>query len=144
MKPANLQSPKPSRWIAIIVILAMLAPTAGPAQLRHSAPEAVRSSVLKLGVGQWVRVREDTGLEFNGRITGIGPQVFQMERRDAAGPTFVYYADVVRIKRVQYVSDRGNFPPGAWAGLAIFGVIFLSWAICKANNCSKAAAQASW
>ena len=99
MKPANLQSKKPSRWIAIIVIFAILAPTAGPAQSRHSAPEAVRLRVLKLGVGQSVRVREQGGVELNGKITGIGPQVFQLEQRDAAGPTDVYYANVEKIRR---------------------------------------------
>jgi len=144
MKPANLLSQKPSRWIASILIFAILAPTAGPAQSRHSAPEAVRSRVLKLGVGQSVRVREQGGVELNGKITGIGPQVFQLEQRDAAGPTFIDYANVARIKRAQYSSERGDFPPGAWAGLAVFGAIFLTWAICKANNCSKAATEASW
>lgn len=144
MKPANLLSRKPPRWIALIAIFAILAPTAEPAQARQLAPEAVRSRVLKLGVGQSVRVREQGGVELNGKIIGIGPQVFQIEQRDAAGPTLICYANVARIKRAQYSSERGDFPPGAWAGLAIFGVIFLSWAICKANNCSKAATQASW
>ena len=98
MKPANLLSQKPSRWIALIAIFAILAPTPAPAQSRHSAPEAVRAHVLKLGVGQWIRVREQGGVNLDGQITGIGPRVFQMQRRDAAGPTDVYYSDVVKIR----------------------------------------------
>lgn len=144
MKPANLLSQRPSRWVALVLISAILVLSTEAAEGRPPAREAVRSCVLKLGVGQWVRVREQGGVELNGKITGIGPQVFQLEQRDAAGPTLIYYANVARIKRAQYSSERGDFPPGAWAGLAVFGVIFLTWAICKANNCSKAATEASW
>jgi hypothetical protein len=89
MKPTNLLNQEPFRWIAIIAIFAILAPTAAPAQSRYSAPEAVRSRVLKIGVGHWVHVREHTGVRLNGQITGIGPQIFQIQQRDVAGPTLV-------------------------------------------------------
>jgi hypothetical protein len=142
MKHVNLLSQKPSRWIALIAIFAILAPTAAPAQSRHSAPEAVRSRVLNLGVGQWVRIREQSGASLDGQITGIGPRIFQIQRRDAAEPTDIYYADVARIRcgRAEQFEAR----PGERAGLIFVGAIFLSLIICTATKCTKSAAQASW
>lgn len=142
MKPANLLIQKPSRWIAIIAIFAILAPTAAPAQSRHSAPDAVRARILKLGVGQWIRVREQSGVNLDGQITGIGPRIFQMQRHDAAGPTDVYYADVARIRCGRAEQFEGR--PGEWAGPILVGAIFLSLIICTATKCTKSAAQASW
>jgi len=144
MKPANLLSQKPSRWIAIIAIFAILAPTAVPAQSRHAAPEAVRARVLKLGVGQWVRVREQSGFTLDGQITGIGPQIFQIQQRDVAGPTVVYYADVARIKCAQDPEDRAGLSRAGWGGIAIVGGVILFIALCKATACTKSAAESSW
>lgn len=144
MKHLNLLSPKPSRWIALVAILAILAPTAGLAQSRHSAPEAVRSRVLKIGVGQWVRVREHSGVKLEGQITSIGPRIFQMERRDAAGPTAVYYADVARIKCALSPEDHSGLSRAGWGGLAIVGAVILFIALCKATACTKSAAESSW
>lgn len=144
MKPANLLSRKPSRWIAIVAILAILAPTAAPAQSRHSAPEAVRARVLKIGVGQWVRVREHSGVKLDGQITGIGPRIFQMQQSDAAEPTAVYYADVARIKCAQSPEDHSGLSRAGWGGLAIVGGVILFIALCKAKACTKSAAESSW
>jgi hypothetical protein len=144
MKPANLRSRKPSRWIALIAILAILAPTAVPAQSRHAAPEAVRSQVLKLGVGQWVRIREQSGVTLGGQITSIGPRIFQIQQRDVAGPTVVYYADVARIKCAQDPEDRAGLSRAGWGGIAIVGGVILFIALCKATACTKSAAESSW
>jgi hypothetical protein len=138
MKPASLLSQKPSRWIAIIAIFAILAPTAVPAQSRHSSPEAVRARILKIGVGHWVRVREHTGMGLNGQITGIGPRVFQMQRRDAAGPTDVYYADVEKIRCAPSEPFQG--PNGeSRAGMIVLSVIatgvFIGVIACAKTTC---------
>jgi hypothetical protein len=137
MKPANFLSQKPSRWIALIAIFAILAPTAAPAQSRHSAPEAVRARVLKLGVGQWIRVREQSGVKFEGQITGIGPRVFQMQRRDAAGPTDVYYADVVKIRCASSEQSGDNLSKDDRAGLAVVTAFLVAiYASCGVHhNC---------
>jgi hypothetical protein len=142
MKPANLLGQKPSRWIALIAIFAILAPTAGPAQSRHPAPEVLRAQVLNLGVGQWIRVREHSGVNLDGQITAIGPRVFQMQRPDAAAPTDVYFADVARIRCGQAEQFEGG--AGRRAGLILVGAIFLSLIFCTATKCTKSAAQASW
>ncbi len=144
MKPANLLSQKPSRWIALIAIFVILAPTAAPAQSPHSSPEAVRARILKIGVGQWVRVREHTGMGLNGQITGIGPQIFQIQQRDVAGPTLVYYADVARIKCAQDPEDHAGLSRAAWGGIAIGGALFVAIVLCKVKACTKSAAESSW
>jgi hypothetical protein len=144
MKPPNLFTQKPSRWIAIIAIFAILAPTAAPAQSRNSAPEAIRSRVLKIGVGHWVRVREHTGMMLNGQIAGIGPQIFQIQPRDAAGPTVVYYADVARIKCAQDPEDHSGLSRAEWAGIVIVGAVVVAAVVCKATACTKSAAESSW
>ncbi len=141
MKQANLLSRKPSRWMAIVAIFAILAPTAGPAQSRHSAPEAVRSRVLKLGVGQWVRVREQSGDNLQGQITGIGPRLFQIQQRDAAGPTDVYYTDVARI-RCGAPSEPFRGPNGESRAGMIVAAVFLTGAfigivVCGEGGCQK-------
>ncbi len=140
MKPANLLSQKPSRWIALIAIFAILAPTPAPAQSRHSAPEAVRAHVLKLGVGQWIRVREQGGVNLDGQITGIGPRVFQMQRRDAAGPTDVYYSDVVKIRCARVSSEQFRGPNGeSRAGMIALSVlatgVFIGVLVCAKTTC---------
>jgi hypothetical protein len=137
MKPANLLSQKPSRWIALIAIFAFLAPTAAPAQSRHSAPEAVRARVLKLGVGQWIRVREQSGVKLEGQITGIGPRVFQMQRRDAAAPTDVYYADVEKVRCAPSERFGDTLSKDDWAGLVVSTAIIVAiYASCGVHhNC---------
>ena len=144
MKPANFLSQKPSRWIVLIAIFAILAPTAGPAQSRHSTPEAVRARILKIGVGHWVRVREHTGMGLNGQITGIGPQIFQIQQRDVAGPTLVYYADVARIKCAPDPEDHAGLSRADWAGIAIVGAVVTAVVLCKVTACTKSAAESSW
>jgi hypothetical protein len=138
MKHVNLLSQKPSRWIALIAIFAILAPTAVPAQSRHSAPDVVRARVLKLGVGQWVRVREQSGVKLEGQITGIGPRIFQLERRDAAEPTDVYYADVEKIRCAPSEPFQG--PNGeSRAGMITLSVIatgvFIGVIACAKTTC---------
>jgi len=141
MKQANFLSRKPSRWIAIVAILAILAPTAGSAQSRHSAPEAVRSRVLKLGVGQWVRVREQSGVNFNGQITGVGPRLFQIQQRDAEGPTDVYYADVARIQCGAPSEPFRGLNGESRAGMILAAVFltgaFIGIAVCGEGGCHK-------
>jgi hypothetical protein len=143
MKPANLLSPKPSRWIAIIAIYAILAPTTGPAQSRHLAPEAVRSSVLKLGVGQWVRVREHSGAKLEGEITSIGPRLFQMQQRDAAEPPDVYYADVVKLRCARqarsepFRGPNGESEAGMIVGAMMLAGAFIGIVVCGEGGCLK-------
>jgi hypothetical protein len=137
MKPTNLLNQKPSRWIAIIAIFAILAPTAAPTQSRHSAPEAVRSRVLNIGVGHWVHVREHTGIGLNGQITGIGTQIFQIQQRDVAGPTLVYYADVARIKCARDPEDHAGLSRAGWASFAVVAFFVAIYASCAVRrDCS--------
>jgi len=148
MKQTNFLSQKPSRWIAIIAIFAILTPTAAPAQSRHSAPEAIRSRVLKLGVGQWVRVREQSGVNLDGQITGIGPRIFQMQRRDAAGPTDVYYANVTGIKCARserFGGDSGLSMRDDIACIAVggFALLMLILSGKSGGNKSSSATQAA-
>jgi hypothetical protein len=142
MKQTNLLTQRPSHLIALILISAILAASPGTAQPRHPAPEVVRSCILKLGVGEWVDVREHTGVELKGEITGIGPQVFQIEQHDSTGFTLVKYENVARVKRTRSPSERGDLSPRDWAGIAVVGGIFLAVLICKATSCTKSAAQA--
>jgi hypothetical protein len=137
MKQVDFLSQKPSRWIAIVAIFAILVPTAGPAQSRHSAPEAVRARVLKLGVGQWVRMREHSGVKLEGQITGIGPRVFQMQQRDAAALTDVYYADVVKIRCAPSERFGDTLSKDDWAGLAVsMAIVVAVYASCGVrHNC---------
>lgn len=141
MKQANFLSRKPSRWIAIVAILAILAPTAGSAQSRHSAPEAVRSRVLKVGVGQWARVREQSGDNLQGQITGIGPRLFQIQQRDVAGPTDVYYADVARIRcgaqSEPFRGANGESATGLIVLTAVATAVFIGILVCAKETCLK-------
>jgi hypothetical protein len=140
MKQARFLSQKPSRWIAIIAIFAILAPTAGPARSRHSAPEVMRSRVLKLGVGQWVHLREQSGVKLQGQITGIGPRLFQIQRRDATAPTDVYYAYVEKIRCGRAPSEPFRGPNGeSRAGMIALSVIatgvFIGVLVCAKETC---------
>jgi hypothetical protein len=140
MKPTNFLSQKPSRWIAIIAIFAILTPTAAPAQSRHLAPDAVRAHVLKLGVGQWVSVREQSGVKLEGQITGIGPRVFQIQQRDATTPADVYYAEVEKIRCARAPSEPFVGPNGeSRAGMIALSVIatgvFIGVIACAKTTC---------
>jgi hypothetical protein len=141
MKPTNFLNRKPSRRIAIVAIFAILAPTAGPAQSRHSAPEAVRSHVLKLGVGQWVRVREQSGVNLKGQITSIGPRLFQIQQRDAAGPTDVYYADVARIRSgapsEPFRGPNGESAAGMIVAAVVLTGVFIGIVVCGEGGCNN-------
>ena len=107
-----------SRSIAWFLMCALLSSSSIVAQCRTTAPDAVRSCVLKLGVGRWVRVYEGRA-QFSGQITSIGPRVFELEQRDHAGRATVDYGCVTRIKRTHGPRQGFDAPPGAWVGLAV-------------------------
>jgi len=141
MKPANLLSQKPSRFIAAILIAALLAPSAAFAQPRQPSPDAIRARVLKIGTGHWVRVGLRNGPQQEGEITGIGPRLFQIEQRDATTPTDVYYTDVVKIRCASPDGlHSSNGKPSA--GLIVYATIFAGGlisliAICGMQSCHK-------
>ena len=102
----------------------------------------MRSRVLKLGVGQWVRVREQSGVKLNGQIASIGPRVFQIRQREATAQTDVYYADVEKIRCARAPSEpfrgpNGESRAGMIVGAVILTGVFIGIVVCGEGGCNK-------
>lgn len=86
-------------------------------------------------------MREQSGVNLKGQITGIGPRLFQIEQRDAARPTEVFYADVARI-RCGAPSEPSRGPGReSRAGLIVAAVmltgVFIGIAVCGEGGCNN-------
>lgn len=101
----------------------------------------IRAHVLKLGVGQWVRIREQSGVNLQGQITGIGPHLFQIQLRDAAGPTDVYYPAVVRIRcgapSEPFRGPNGESAAGMIVLTAVATAVFIGILVFPKETCLK-------
>lgn len=87
-----------SRCISLILICLLAAPTMAYASPKPLNPEQVHARIQKLGAGNWVGVRLQTGVAFSGKIMSVDEHSFGLQRYGETAPTPVAYSDVAFIE----------------------------------------------
>jgi hypothetical protein len=105
----------------MLLVCALLGPSAVVAAPKPLTPETVHARVLKRGMGNWVGVELQNGVAFAGRIVSIDEQSFGLQLHNDPQITPVLYSDVVDLRTG---ISRGGF----WAifGAGIAGMIVVA------------------
>jgi hypothetical protein len=85
-----------ARCIGTLLVCALLAPSIASA--KPLTPETVHARLLKRGVGYWVGVQLQNGVEFSGKVISIDEQSFGMQLFNDPEVTRVFYSDVVDLR----------------------------------------------
>ena len=85
-----------TRCIGMLLVCAVLLPSIASA--KPLTPEAVHARLLKRGVGYWVGVQLQNGVEFSGRLVSIDEQSFGLQLYNDPEITPVFYSDVVDLR----------------------------------------------
>jgi len=116
------------RCTGVLLICALLAPSAALASPKPLTPEKVRARLLKCGLGNWVGVEVQSGAAFGGRLVSIDDQSFSLQLHNDPAITPVLYRDVVDMSTG--ISRRGVWTiigisfgaMGAMVGVGIYEV----------------------
>jgi hypothetical protein len=84
-----------TRWIAMLLVGALLTLSAPVASARPLTAETVHARIVKRGIGNWVGVELQNGTEFWGRIISVDEQTFGLQLHNDPAITPVQYSDVV-------------------------------------------------
>ena len=87
-----------SRCTGMLLVCALLGPSAVVAAPKPLTPETVHARVLKRGMGNWVGVELQNGVAFAGRIVSIDEQSFGLQLHNDPQITPVLYSDVVDLR----------------------------------------------
>ena len=85
-----------TRCIGMLLVCALLLPSIASA--KPLTPETVHARLLKRGVGYWVGVQLQNGVEFSGRLVSIDEQSFGLQLYNDPEITPVFYSDVVDLR----------------------------------------------
>jgi len=105
----------------MLLVCALLAPSAAFATPRGMTPETVHARILKRGLGNWAGVEVSSGAAFIGRIVNIDEESFGLQLHNDPYITQVPYSDVVDL---QTGPPKGAF----WAivGTGVGGMVALA------------------
>jgi hypothetical protein len=79
----------------MLLVFALIAPSAAFASPKAMTPEKVHARILKRGLGNWVGVEVSSGAAFAGRIVNIDDESFGLQLHNDPQITQVMYSDVV-------------------------------------------------
>jgi hypothetical protein len=103
-----------SKCVGMLLVCALVMPTAAFAAPRGLTPEKVHARILKRGLGNWVGVEVGSGAAFVGRIVNIDDESFGLQLHNDPQITQVPYNDVIELQT--------GAPNGAFWGILIAGV----------------------
>jgi hypothetical protein len=93
----SLLSGTRSRVTGMVLVCALLAPSAAIASPKQLTPETVHARILKAGLGNFAAVQLQDGVAFGGRIVSIDDQTFSLQLHNDPEVTAVFYRDVVQL-----------------------------------------------
>jgi len=122
-----------SKCVATFLVCALLAPSMAYAAPKPLTPEKAHARILKLGLGNWVGVRLQSGVAFSGKIVRIDEQSFSLQRYGDTAATPVAYRDIFDLQTGMPMarSSRNPLTPevvharllklgmGNWAGVQL-------------------------
>jgi hypothetical protein len=116
-----------SQAIAASLIAALFTPTIASANPKPLDPGTVHVKILKRGVGNFIAVQEQDGVQLFGRILDIGDHSFTLQLHNDPQTTEIPYTDVAYL-RTGFTSGQKAILIGgiaAVAGLSIWGFVQL-------------------
>jgi small nuclear ribonucleoprotein (snRNP)-like protein len=122
-----------SKCVATLLVCALLAPSMACAAPKPLTPDKAHARILKLGLGNWVGVRLQSGVAFSGKIISIDEQSFSLQRYGDTEATPVAYSDIFDLQMGMPMarSSRNPLTPevvharilklgmGNWAGVQL-------------------------
>jgi hypothetical protein len=111
----------PQRAVAALAIAALLTPALASASPKPLDPGTVHVRVLKRGIGNFIALQQQDGIQLFGRILAIGDQSVTLQLHNDPQTTEVFYADVAYL-RTGFSGAQKAFLIGGLAGTAAFGV----------------------
>jgi hypothetical protein len=110
-----------SRFTALLLVCALLAPSVAYARPKPLTPEVVHARLLKRGVGNWVGVQVLSGAAFAGRLVSIDDTSFGLQLHNDPAITPVQYSDVTYLQTGLTNGQKTFFIalPVAFGGLAL-------------------------
>lgn len=87
-----------ARCVATLLVCLLAAPSISYATPRPLTPSQVYARIKKLGAGNWVGVRLQTGVAFSGKIANVGEDSFGLQRYGDSAPTPVAYSSVAYVE----------------------------------------------
>jgi hypothetical protein len=114
-----------SASIASLLILLFVVPPGAFAKAKPLDAATVHTKILKRGIGNWVCVEENTGVELVGRIISIDAESFAIQLPNDPDPVPVRYVDVIDLRagpsRGFWILTAAGI--GAVTGMAIWGFV---------------------
>jgi hypothetical protein len=87
-----------SRCTALLLVCALLTPSAAFAKQKPLTPEEVHARLLRHGIGNWVGVQVLSGAAFAGRLVSIDDKSFGLQLHNDPTITPVLYTDVTYLQ----------------------------------------------
>jgi hypothetical protein len=107
--------------IAALSITAVLTPTLANASPKPLDPGTVHVRVLKRGIGNFIALQQQDGIQLFGRILAIGDQSFTLQLHNDPQTTEVFYTDVAYF-RTGFSGGQKALLFGGLAATAGFGI----------------------
>jgi len=140
-----------SKCVATLLVCVLLAPSMAYAAPKPLTPDKAHARILKLGLGNWVGVRLQSGVAFSGKIVSIDEQSFSLQRYGDTAATPVAYSDIFDLQTGMPMvsSSRNPLTPdvvharilkrsmGNWVGVQLQNGVAFSRRIVSidANSC---------
>ncbi|MGA3371387.1 MAG: hypothetical protein ABSC48_06445 [Terracidiphilus sp.] len=122
--------PEPTSVAYVDVIYLEMGVRMGSFTRKPMTPEAVHARLLKQGLGNWVAVQLENGVEFSGRLISLDENSFGLQLYDDPEVMPVAYSDVVQLY-------TGTPPAAAWVLVGSFlavGVVVPLVMVHEMNN----------
>ena len=117
----------PMRAVAALVIAALLTPSLANASPKPLDAGTVHVRVLKRGVGNFIALQQQDGIQLFGRILAIGDHSFTLQLHNDPQTTEVFYADVAYLRTGFSGAQKAVLFGGlaATAGFGIWGFVHI-------------------
>jgi hypothetical protein len=113
--------------MSLILVTALLTPAIANATPKPLDPGTVHVKVLKRGVGNWIAIQENNGVQIFGRIIAIGDQSVTLQLHNDPKTTEILYTDVEYIQTGFTAGQKVFMVAGiaAVAGFATYGFVHI-------------------
>jgi hypothetical protein len=113
--------------VSLALLTALLTPAFANATPKPLDPGTVHVKVLKRGVGRWIAIQENNGVQIFGRIIAIGDQSVTLQLHNDPKTTEVLYTDVEYLQTGFTTGQKVFMVAGfaSVAGLAAYGFVHI-------------------
>ena len=118
--------------VAMFLILALATPDELRAARDAQADEKIKAKVIKVGVGEKVKVKLHADRDIKGQLSEVRDSDFVVIDKDTAQARTVTYSMVKDIHRGYGM--RLGYKIAMWVGIVFVGAVAIVLAICESNG----------